>query len=78
MLRLAGDDAVEVEAALAGAGETRTFALTVVLDGATYRGGELRIDGKPVALPLETAEPVLRAGAPAWWCSLTAASTPAV
>jgi hypothetical protein len=65
VMRPAGDDAVEFTAALTGAGETRSFALTVLLEGASYRGGELRIDGRSVVLPVESSEPVLRAGAPA-------------
>lgn len=61
----AGADAVQVAVRLDEAGATNAFAVSLTLDGAQYRNGEIRIDGASVALPKESAKPQVRAAAPA-------------
>lgn len=58
-------DAVRLDARLEQAGPTNAFALVVTLDGASYRGSDLRIDGEAVALPATSPTPQVRAIAPA-------------
>lgn len=64
-LVLEGSDAVRLKAALAGKPPTNAFALVVTLEGALFRSGEIRIDGQPLILPVDSASTQVRTTAPA-------------
>lgn len=74
-VRSEGKDAVRIEASLESPPPTKAFALAIALDGKTYRGRELLIDGKPLALPAESPL-LLRAGSPAKMIAIPSLSGP--
>ena len=61
-VRRVADDTVEIEAAIDGAGETRSWGLALTLDGTTYRSGELRLDGRALPLPVSSPKIDLHQG----------------